>query len=201
MLRGVSQGARTSGPPTPLCENGERRNGMSTQIQRAGKADYRLTSEVWLPRPVEEIFAFFSNAANLQTITPPWMQFRILTPQPIRMDRDALIDYRLQIRGIKLEWRSRITTWEPGERFVDEQVIGPYRFWRHEHVFVPHYGGTICRDSVSYAVPGGRLIHALFVAPDLRRVFAYRGEKLRQLFEAPLAKAPPRQLELHGMPA
>ncbi len=151
-------------------------------------------SESWLPRPVEEIFAFFGDAQNLQTLTPPWLNFSILTPGPIAMRPGAIIDYRLRLRGIPIRWRTEITAWDPPHRFVDEQRRGPYRLWIHEHRFTARDGGTEASDFVRYAVPGGRLVNRFFVRPDIERIFAFRRRKLLELFGTPSAGSsiPPR---------
>jgi ligand-binding SRPBCC domain-containing protein len=142
----------------------------------------RLESRLWLNRPRQQVFDFFAEASGLQTLTPPWLDFSILTALPIEMKQGTLIDYRLRIRGMTLRWRSEITVWEPPLRFVDEQVKGPYRHWRHEHRFEPADGGTNCLDVVHYRVPGGRLVDWLLVRRDLRRIFEFRRQTLRLLF-------------------
>ncbi len=134
------------------------------------------------PEKPDRIFTFFAEAGNLETITPPWLHFRILTPQPIVMEPGRLIDYRLKLRGIPLRWQSEITVWEPRHRFVDEQRRGPYRSWVHEHLFAEENGCTVVRDRVRYAVTGGRLVHRLFVARQLERIFDYRRRKLTEIF-------------------
>lgn len=143
---------------------------------------YRLEATQFLPYRREEVFEFFSDAFNLQTLTPAWLHFTVLTPPPIQIMRGTLIDYKLRLRGIPLRWQSRISVWEPPFRFVDEQVRGPYRLWHHEHVFEEVSGGTLCHDYVDYAVYGGRLINSLLVRPDLMKIFSIRQQKLRELF-------------------
>ena len=143
---------------------------------------HEFKSEIWLPRPVEEVFVFFSDPANLDSITPPWLSFRIVTPAPIEMCVGTLLDYRLRIRGFPVCWRSKITAWEPPHRFVDEQIRGPYRRWIHEHDFEVRNGGALVRDHVQYAVPFDWALHKLFVRPDVERIFAYRTESLRRRF-------------------
>jgi len=133
-----------------------------------------FTAEQQLPRRREGVFPFFADAANLQRITPPWLSFRIETPQPIEMRAGTLIDYRLRLHGVPLRWRTRIAVWEPPYRFVDEQLRGPYRLWVHEHLFEPDGDGTLCRDRVTYAVPGGWLVESLFVRREIERIFTYR---------------------------
>ncbi len=139
-------------------------------------------AELWVPRPREEVFEFFADAANLDAITPPWLRFHTVTPAPIEMGVGTVIDHRLRIRGFPLRWRSKITVWEPPKRFVDEQVRGPYRLWRHEHEFEEHNGGTVVRDRVQYAVLFDVLVHELLVQRDVEKIFAYRTDCLRKRF-------------------
>jgi len=142
---------------------------------------FRLDSSVRLDAPRREVFAFFADPANLQVLTPGWLEFR-LDSAPAGMGPGISIDYRLKVRGIPLRWRSRISAWDPPRRFVDEQERGPYRLWIHEHDFEEEGGGTVCRDRVTYAVPGGRLVERLVVRPDLERIFRHRRERLVERF-------------------
>lgn len=154
-----------------------------------------FTSESWLPVPRELLFPFFADAGNLERITPPWLHFRILTRLPIAMAVDTRIEYRLRLWGFPLGWRTRITAWQPPERFVDEQEHGPYRLWVHEHTFVPRGGGTLCLDRVTYAAPGGVLADRWLVGPQVRRIFAYRRRELQRLFPAGRTSSPATPLE------
>jgi ligand-binding SRPBCC domain-containing protein len=142
-----------------------------------------LRSEIWLPSPLEQVFAFFADARNLQNITPDWLDFSIVTPTPIAMCSGALIDYRLKVHGFPIRWQSEITAWDPPRRFVDEQRRGPYKLWIHEHSFEELDGGTLVRDLVRYAAPGGELIERLFVRRDVERIFEFRRSKLLALFD------------------
>jgi len=144
----------------------------------------RLTSEARLPRPRPEVFDFFTDAGNLERLTPSFLRFEVLSERPIEMTEGAVIDYALRVRGIPMRWRSEIAVWDPPRRFVDVQMKGPYRFWRHEHTFEADGDATIVRDRVDYRVPGGRLIHALFVKRDVRRIFEHRERELKRIFPA-----------------
>ena len=143
---------------------------------------HEFQSELWLPLSPEKLFPFFANAANLDAITPPWLHFHIITPPPIVMSEGTLIDYRLRVHGFPLRWRTRINVWQPPNRFVDEQIRGPYRKWVHEHTFEASNGGTLARDVVRYAVPFDFITHRWLVRPDVERIFRYRSDALRQRF-------------------
>ena len=129
-----------------------------------------LTTWQWLPRPREEVFRFFSDARNLQRITPEFLHFHVLTPGPIEMRPGAIIDYRLTLRGVPLRWRSGITSWEPPQRFSDIQVRGPSAEWVHTHAFEEKDSGTLVTDVVRYRHRGPRfltgIINRVLVAPD-----------------------------------
>jgi ligand-binding SRPBCC domain-containing protein len=145
-------------------------------------SETRLEAVQFLPQSREQLFEFFADAFQLQTITPAWLHFRVLTPPPIAITAGALIDYRLRLHGIPLRWRSCIRVWEPPWRFVDEQVRGPYRRWHHEHVLEEVAGGTRCIDRVDYSVAGGRWVDWLLVRRDVQRIFTYRQQKLAERF-------------------
>jgi ligand-binding SRPBCC domain-containing protein len=145
---------------------------------------YRLETAQFLPRSREVVFDFFADAFQLEAITPPWVRFSVLTSAPIEMAQGTRLDYRLRLHGVPIRWQSVISAWEPPERFVDEQVRGPYRLWHHEHRFESVEGGTLCRDVVDYEVPGGPIVDCLFVRPDLRKIFGFRRGKLAELCSA-----------------
>ncbi len=146
---------------------------------------YHFSASTWFNQPLHSVFEFFSNAGNLQRITPPWLHFEIQTPQPIAIEKGALIRYKLKLYGLPMPWLTEISAWEPPNRFVDTQLKGPYKQWIHEHRFEQHNGGTTVYDSVHYAIYGGPLaypINALFVRRNVRSIFNYREEQLKDLF-------------------
>jgi ligand-binding SRPBCC domain-containing protein len=152
----------------------------------------RLRSTTWVRAPLADVFAFHADAANLQALTPAWLDFRIVTPGPIEMRRGTLIEYRLRLRGVPIRWLTEIAEWEPPHHFVDVQRRGPYRVWEHRHEFEEKDGGTEIRDIVRYAVPFGFLVHGWLVAPDVRRIFTYRHARLLEVFGGSLAEQPAR---------
>lgn len=141
-----------------------------------------LQSEIWLPLTPEELFPFFADAANLESLTPQWLRFKILTPRPVEMREGALIEYKLAIHGVPVRWRTRISAWKPPHLFVDEQLSGPYLSWIHQHNFDAWDGGTLVRDVVKYAVPFDFAVHRWLVRPDIEKIFRYRTEQLRRRF-------------------
>jgi ligand-binding SRPBCC domain-containing protein len=149
---------------------------------------YTLHREQILPGTPDQVFPFFADAGNLEAITPPSLRFAIVTPRPIEMRVGALIEYRLRMRGLPISWLTRIEEWEPGVRFVDMQLRGPYALWHHTHTFEPAgTTGTLMRDTVRYALPGGPLAaipHALFVRSELDRIFGFRAQKVPELLPA-----------------
>lgn len=148
---------------------------------------HTLTSEQFVPRPRDEVFAFFAKPENLGTITPPWLDFRILTPSPIPMERGALIDYVIRLGPLPTRWRTLITRHEPPHRFVDEQLQGPYSFWHHTHTFAEAEGGTLIGDRILYELPFGplgRLVERLFIRRQLQAIFAHRRRVIAERFGA-----------------
>lgn len=152
-----------------------------------------LEREQFVPTPLDEAFAFFADAFNLERITPPWLAFHVVTPGAIDVHAGTTIDYRIRLLGIPLRWRSLISRFEPGVLFVDEMLEGPYRWWHHLHTFEAHEGGTILRDRVEYAVPYGPLApiaHALFVRRRLRQIFDFRRDRIVEFLGESADKKP-----------
>lgn len=148
---------------------------------------YRLERSVFLPRPRPEVFAFFADARNLERITPPFLLFRILTPDPIVMRAGTLIDYEIHLYGIPVRWRTRIEEYDADSSFTDVQLSGPYRTWRHHHQFHEVPSGTEMHDRVDYEMPYGTLgalTRRLFVRAALDRIFDYRTHAITEHFKA-----------------
>jgi len=138
---------------------------------------YILRREQWIARPIDEVFAFFADAHNLEEITPPWLGFRILSMSTASIEEGTVIRYRLRLRGIPAHWRTDICQWDPPHCFVDEQTKGPYKRWRHTHRFEADGSRTKMIDEVQYSLPLGvlgRIVHAVKVRKDVNRIFDYR---------------------------
>lgn len=145
------------------------------------KDGYRLECAMVLERPIDEVFLFFSEAQNLEEITPPFLRFKIASALPIEMKLGTKITYSLSLHGLPLRWVSVIDRWDPPFAFCDRQMKGPYRYWIHHHEFESFGRWTVVRDRVLYSSIGGALVNSLFVAPDLKKIFSYRQETLRRL--------------------
>lgn len=146
---------------------------------------YTLRREQVVRRKLEEVFEFFSCANNLESLTPEWLKFKVISvdPQPLR--KGSQICYRLRVHGLPVRWTSEIVEWEPPHKFVDLQVRGPYKLWRHTHSFQAEQERTRITDEVLYALPLaalGRVAHRLLVRSDLEKVFEFREKKIRELF-------------------
>ena len=149
---------------------------------------HTLAREQRLPGPPDRVFPFFADARNLERITPPWLDFRVLTPEPIEMAAGTLVDYRLELHRIRLSWHTAIVLWDPPRSFVDVQLSGPYALWHHTHRFEPDRGDTIMRDIVRYGLPlgpVGTLAHLALVRRDLERIFDFRRREVARLLAGP----------------
>ena len=145
---------------------------------------WRLECEMTAPVAIEQAFALFEDPYNLAKVTPAWLNFQIVTQQRISMGVGAEIDYRIRWLGLSVKWRTLITDYDPSELFVDEQIHGPYRVWRHRHEFRAITGGTVISDRVEYGLPFGvlgNLAHRLLVRRQLIDIFRFRQRAIRDL--------------------
>ena len=147
---------------------------------------YTIKKEQIISRNILEVFDFFSKPENLSIITPPKMNFNILTPSPIEMKEGALIDYTVKILKFPIRWRTLITKYDPPSIFVDQQLKGPYSIWHHTHKFKKiDDNETLIEDIIAYAVPFGfigRIMHSIYIKRDLNKIFAYRAKKIKEIF-------------------
>ena len=147
---------------------------------------YTIESNQFINKPIEEVFQFFSKPENLSVITPAKLGFKILSPNPIKMEVGRLIDYNIYLLGIPIHWRTLITDYEPPNMFVDQQIKGPYTMWHHTHTFHKVKGGVEIKDRVVYSIPFGflgRLLNYLWIKRDLNNIFLHRKKVIDKLFE------------------
>lgn len=138
----------------------------------------------FVARSPQEVFPFFAKAENLETLTPPWLNFRITRKTTAEVQKGTLIDYRLKIHGVPVGWRTLISEWNPGHSFVDEQLKGPYSKWHHLHTFVAVPGGALLGDEVTYRVPGwifGKIFLSAWIRADVTQIFSYRKKRILEL--------------------
>jgi len=140
---------------------------------------YQLTDHFQVAADLEKSWVFFSTAANLSAITPPWLAFTIHPSTPAVITADSVLDYTLRWAGVPVRWRSKIIEWSPPRQFIDLQVRGPYTLWHHQHTFTPAADGdgVVCFDRVIYKIPlgpVGRVTHALAVRRQLLDIFNHR---------------------------
>ncbi|MCO5141620.1 MAG: TIGR01777 family oxidoreductase [Oligoflexia bacterium] len=139
----------------------------------------------WFPKPIEEVFQFFSEAKNLEEITPPWLKFKILHQSTPRIEEGTTFDYQLNIHGLPVKWRSLILDWEENKQFSDIQQKGPYTLWYHTHVFEKMGSGTLMTDRVLYKLPAGYLGDLFLhwkVRADIEKIFFYRRTSIYSRF-------------------
>ena len=147
-------------------------------------AEHTLTRSSTIGRPLREVFDFFADAGNLERITPPELNFHIITPQPIDIEKGTLIDYSLKLRGLPMKWRTEISVWDPPFEFVDQQLSGPYKQWIHRHRFTElEKGKTLIEDEVRYRLPLeplGDVVHFI-VRRELNYIFDHRQKTVAEL--------------------
>jgi NADH dehydrogenase len=163
--------------------------------------DHRLVARQLIPRPLDEVFGFFSRPENLGRITPPGMDFE-LRSDDLAMRAGLTIDYRIRpLLGLPVAWRTRIETYDPPHGFTDIQLAGPYRRWAHHHRFEAVEGGTLMTDTVTYRLPLGPLgefTGRLVVAGELERIFGYRAAAIAAVLRRPEEAPSGRTVALAG---
>jgi ligand-binding SRPBCC domain-containing protein len=147
---------------------------------------FTLRREQVLPGSPEDVFPFFADARNLEDITPPLLKFEVVTPGEIAMGVGTVIQYRLKVHGLGVDWLTSIQEWDPPHRFVDVQVRGPYRLWHHTHTFEAgaEPGTTVMRDVVRYAIGwgfAGEVAARAFVHRDVAAIFDHRAQAVPAL--------------------
>ena len=147
-------------------------------------SEYILRRSLTLELPRRQVFDFFADAKNLERITPPELKFHIITPSPIEIKKDALIDYRLKLRGVPLTWKTIISVWNPPFEFVDEALKSPYKQWIHKHTFTEiEENKTLIEDEVRYRLPLAPISNLAhwFVRRELNYIFDFRQQAVMEI--------------------
>ena len=140
----------------------------------------------WLKAPRERVFDFFSEAANLETLTPDWLNFKIEKVSDPKITKNTLIYYKLKVRGIPIRWKTLIEEFNSGNFFVDRMLKGPYKNWHHTHTFSELEGGTLIYDQVYYTLPAGiigNFVALIWVTSDILKIFNFRKTKISEIFK------------------
>jgi len=173
-------------PMTTLDTKPPQNAAPTVEFARQEGTAWLLRARQRVPVARDALFPLFADAANLARITPPELGFDILTDLPIGMRAGTLIDYRIRLHGIPMNWQTEISVWNPPVEFVDTQLRGPYAEWVHRHRFIEMApGSTLMEDYVRFRLPFGRLgaVAAPLVRRQLRRIFTFRRSAITRLIE------------------
>lgn len=149
------------------------------------KGCHSFSAYQWVEKDKDSVFSFFSKAENLEVITPPWLNFKIVKKSDAEVNEGTLIDYRLRIKGVPASWKTLISQWSPPHAFIDSQLKGPYTKWHHTHRFTSIQNGTLMTDEVIYKVPMGpigHIVREIMIAKDVAMIFEYRNKIIKELF-------------------
>ena len=150
------------------------------------KHDWSLICEQRVSCPIANTFSFFSTARNLERLTPPFLKFRIHYISSEPLVAGAIIDYSLRLHHLPIRWQSQIEQWEPPYHFVDNQIRGPFKLWRHTHTFRADGNDTIITDTVQFNLYCRSLKHTpilTWIHNDLRTIFEFRQREITKVFE------------------
>ncbi len=158
---------------------------------KKSRHDRLFQSSQWVSQPRSKVFPFFSEVKNLEILTPAFLNFHVLKKSTEQIQSGTIIDYKLNIHGIPVKWRSQICNWQPEQEFSDIQLKGPYKKWDHTHGFLELAEGTLLTDKVIYRMPlaeiGGNLAKPI-VANDIKKIFSFRKQKILELFGSSVSK-------------
>lgn len=156
---------------------------LSSILAPEQAGEHLFTTLQFVPQPLEKVFPFYADEMNLERITPPFLEFKVLGKNTSAIEEGTLIDYQLKLYGIPFKWRTKILDWKPPLVFVDTQLSGPYALWHHTHLFESLGGGTLITDRVRYKIPAGlagSLVAGWKVHRDVKRIFDFRRKVIAQ---------------------
>ncbi|MDT8411221.1 MAG: SRPBCC family protein [Vicingaceae bacterium] len=150
-------------------------------------AFYQFHQTQKIKASIDEVWEFISSPANLKEITPDYMGFDITSNEiPDKMYQGMIVSYKVSpLLGIRTTWVTEISQVKEKEYFVDEQLVGPYKLWHHQHIIQPIKGGVLMKDIVSYAPPFGflgKIANSLIIKNKLNEIFNYRTKAIEKKF-------------------
>ena len=146
--------------------------------------DNYFSTKQFIPLIRKDVFPFFEKAENLEALTPPWLNFHVVKKSTPHLENGTLIDYKLNIHGVPVKWKTLISDWIPANSFADNQLHGPYNKWHHVHTFEDVLGGTLISDDITFRPPGwifGKILLP-FIKKDILEIFKYRQNKIKDLY-------------------
>ncbi len=147
---------------------------------------FEYTSKQFIKAPLIEVWDFISSPKNLQSITPSYMQLKVLSDLPEKMFEGMIVTYQVKpMLGIPMKWVSKITEVKENIFFVDEQITGPYKFWRHEHKIEATENGVMMTDRLTYTLPLGaigKLANKIFIRNKIQEIFSFREKAINKVF-------------------
>lgn len=144
----------------------------------------QMVVKQWIPASIDKVWDFFSDAKNLERITPAWLNFSIVELPESTIREGSLISYQLKLHGVPIRWKTKIANWTPKSKFIDTQIKGPYTLWHHTHMFEPLADGVLMTDHVEFKVPMGWLGSLLaggLVESDVKKIFSYRSQAIANI--------------------
>lgn len=150
------------------------------------KGDDRLVFEQYIPRKKKDLFPYFSVETNLEELTPPYLNFKVVHKSSEKISEGTELSYKLKLRGLPIDWTSKIIGWNAPTSFVDTQIKGPYKKWHHEHTFQDLGEGCLMRDVITYQLPMGWLgevVASRWVQSDLKKIFNFRRKVIYERFQ------------------
>lgn len=154
---------------------------LESTVDSLESFEKKVIFEQWLSVPPEKLFPYFQDEKNLEELTPPWLNFKVIDKSTGQIEKGTIINYQLKLYGVPFTWQTEILDFHKNKFFIDNQVKGPYSKWHHTHEFIPLAGGTLVRDSIRYKVPLsglGKTVAGPKVDNDVKKIFKHRSEKI-----------------------
>lgn len=157
---------------------------LKSTVDSLDAFEKKVIFEQWLSVSPEKLFPYFQDEKNLEELTPPWLNFKVLNKSTGQIEKGTVINYQLKLYGVPFTWQTEILDFNKNKSFIDNQVKGPYSKWHHTHEFIPLAGGTVVRDTIRYKVPLsglGKTVAGPKVDRDVQKIFKHRSTKIAEV--------------------